>query len=121
MDLIAKHPLFAGSYLMVGSVTSQVSNFEEDVDKKVEAQAKKADHEEPAYSVTEVVTSWEKLDKAFNKVNNKKKPKPPPEPKPAAGSNDKTNSTEGEMKASGTILFTSAGKRFLEMYAISRV
>lgn len=33
---------------------------------------------------TDVAVAWDKVDKLYNKINNKKKPKPPPEPKPAA-------------------------------------
>ncbi|KAG2448832.1 hypothetical protein HYH02_006183 [Chlamydomonas schloesseri] len=74
------------------SMAKQLAEVEADLNAKEEAQSKKADHEEPAFSVTEVATAWDKFDKAFNKLNNKKKPKPPPEPKPAA---------DGEAKAEG--------------------
>lgn len=65
-------------------LSPQLAEVEADLNAKEESQSKKADHEEPAFSVTEVAASWDKFDKAFNKLNNKKKPKPPPEPKPAA-------------------------------------
>ncbi|KAG2432896.1 hypothetical protein HXX76_008627 [Chlamydomonas incerta] len=71
-------------------MAKQLAEVEADLTAKEEAQSKKVDHEEPAFSVTEVATAWDKFDKAFNKLNNKRKPKPPPEPKPAA---------DGEAKA----------------------
>ncbi|KXZ47053.1 hypothetical protein GPECTOR_38g290 [Gonium pectorale] len=58
----------------------QLADLETDLNAKLAAQAGKADHEDPAFTVNELVVGWEKVDKAFNKLNNKKKPKPPPEP-----------------------------------------
>ncbi|EFJ52505.1 heat shock protein Hsp70G [Volvox carteri f. nagariensis] len=67
-------------------ITKLVSDMESDLEAKVAAQSAKADHEEPAFAVSDLLQAWERHEKAFNKVNNKKKPKPPPEPKPASGS-----------------------------------
>ncbi|GLI64023.1 hypothetical protein VaNZ11_007184 [Volvox africanus] len=78
-------------------ISKLVSGLEMDLEAKVAAQSSKADHEDPAFSVSELVQAWERHEKAFNKINNKKKPKPPPEPKPAAD----TNTTEGAGKGQG--------------------
>ncbi len=43
----------------------------------------------------DLFTAWEKLDKAYQKVNNKKKPKPPPEPKAPAGEGKAARATGG--------------------------
>ncbi|GIL71901.1 hypothetical protein Vretimale_636 [Volvox reticuliferus] len=74
-------------------ISKLVSELEADLEAKVAAQSAKADHEDPAFTVAELVQAWERHEKAFNKINNKKKPKPPPEPKPATGTN---NTTEGK-------------------------
>ncbi|GIL45761.1 hypothetical protein Vafri_2912 [Volvox africanus] len=78
-------------------ISKLVSELEADLEAKVAAQSAKADHEDPAFSVSELVLAWERHEKAFNKINNKKKPKPPPEPKPEVDS----NTTEGAGKGQG--------------------
>eukprot|EP00198_Chlamydomonas_reinhardtii_P001208 XP_001690543.1 ER-located HSP110/SSE-like protein [Chlamydomonas reinhardtii] len=83
-------------------MAKQLAEVEADLNAKEESQSKKADHEEPAFSVTEVAASWDKFDKAFNKLNNKKKPKPPPEPKPAADGEGKAEDAgAGKAEAEG--------------------
>ncbi|GFR42342.1 hypothetical protein Agub_g3033, partial [Astrephomene gubernaculifera] len=66
-------------------VDKLLSDFEADLAAKLAAQEGRPEHEEPAFTASELAAAWERFEKAFNKVNNKKKPKPPPEEaKPAA-------------------------------------
>eukprot|EP00195_Chlamydomonas_chlamydogama_P003215 CAMPEP_0202919692 /NCGR_PEP_ID=MMETSP1392-20130828/76466_1 /ASSEMBLY_ACC=CAM_ASM_000868 /TAXON_ID=225041 /ORGANISM="Chlamydomonas chlamydogama, Strain SAG 11-48b" /LENGTH=990 /DNA_ID=CAMNT_0049613149 /DNA_START=318 /DNA_END=3290 /DNA_ORIENTATION=+ len=74
------------------------------VEDKEAEQAKKADHEDPVFTVDEIYVAFEKVEKQFNKINNKKKPKPPPEPPaPNAGAGNDTagNNTDTGAGAQG--------------------
>ncbi|GFH06907.1 uncharacterized protein HaLaN_01624, partial [Haematococcus lacustris] len=73
-----------GEECVAGSVVRwmQVTAFLAWLDEQEAAQAAKAAHEEPAYTSKQVLAEFDKLDRSFTRVSNKKKPKPPPEPAP---------------------------------------
>lgn len=66
----------------VDALTAQVDNFTSWLEGKKEEQGKLAAHEDPAFRSEEVNTWLARLQKAFNRLNNRKKPKPPPPPPP---------------------------------------
>lgn len=78
-------------------VTAKLNELTAWLDKKVAAQKKLKDHEEPAFTVSEVMQKVDAAKKAYERLSAKKKPPPPPpspDEKAAAGN-------ETEKEASG--------------------
>ncbi|KAL4458458.1 hypothetical protein ABPG75_013323 [Micractinium tetrahymenae] len=94
----------------VDALAAQVDNFTSWLEGKKEEQAKLAAHQDPAFKSEEVTTWLVRLQKAFNRLNNKKKPKPPPPPPPPQADANATDAGASSERQQGAGSEAGAGK-----------
>ncbi|GAB4822077.1 hypothetical protein N2152v2_009123 [Parachlorella kessleri] len=82
----------------VQALLHKVEEFASWLGGKVKEQEGKAPHEDPAFASEDVHGWLERVKKAFNKLNSKKKPKPPPPP-PTPANDTSTNTTDSSARS----------------------